>query len=628
MYGRAKNNRRISRQAKKKDVSVEVSGSKKRKSMDSSENNNNMESGRVNKIMKIKKEHSVSRKKTTSLNEEVQKRNEDDIEMIRAGEEDMEHNEEVEDAPVAKEDSEKEDELSKKKMINDLSDQEEEEDDPENVNEIKANGGEIDKDVAVNKDQESTGQDVDQTRTEIPTDLTISPNPLQNMSSNIIDDICKNITENVCKKVIEELNKERKEKEQYINIIYHLMNIMEEKNPDKVMKYMKMKSVNQVFSPSVYKTLFGKFIMYEINKILGDLKKWNVSDEDSNLLEFSKLIRSVMYSCTRGHGNKKLFKADITMEEKHNIMKARLTWFMIKAVQTNPKYGVVRIFIEKDEKCIGKPDWLGTEFIKKKHVFRYYVKKDAGSLQSSKEKEEIQKQVIHNIDGIHGKAMNKMREKIRHDTMLSLLFMFEGVHDVNFSENNPEFVVDQIPEVNLDGFEEKVKERTVRRLWKSAKDSTSDMIITITYNVKVKTADGSLKPRTIVRKINVMNVSLSILIKLTCSKKLTQFFTMQKESMKYVYIFARLLWSGIKNKYEETELGACTLDSDLNKECKEIIDYLNVQLDKTRKNIMEEEVKKISEETFKYLNAEDDDEEKEYDSSDIEEPGDIFEDID
>ena len=68
------------------------------------------------------------------------------------------------------------------------------------------------------------------------------------------------------------------------------------------------------------------------------------------------------------------------------------------------------------------------------------------------------------------------------------------------------------------------------------------------------------------------------------------------------------------------------LENDFGKECTEILNYVNVQTNKTRKNIMEEEVKKISELTFKYLSTEDD-EEKEYDTSDIEEQEDLFEDL-
>ena len=49
--------------------------------MDNGENSNDMESGRVKRIMKIKKEHSVSRRKTGSPNEDVRK--DDDVQMIR-----------------------------------------------------------------------------------------------------------------------------------------------------------------------------------------------------------------------------------------------------------------------------------------------------------------------------------------------------------------------------------------------------------------------------------------------------------------------------------------------------------------------------------------------------------------
>ena len=444
----------------------------------------------------------------------------------------------------------------------------------------------------------------------------------------MINEICKTISDNITNKLIKELKEERKEKEEYINIIYHLMNILEESNPEKALKYIKMKSVNQVLSPAVYKSLFGNFVMFEINKVIGDLKDWKASNEEIKLVEYSRLIRTIMYSSSKGVGKSKLFKDDKMLEEKHDILKARLTWFMIKTLQTNPKYGVVRIFIEKNEKCIGKPEWLTKEFIKRKHVFRYYVKKDLTCLQSnSKVQEEIQHQIIHNIDGIHGKSMNRIREKLRHDTLVSVLFMFEeDIFNMDLGENEPTLALDQIPEVNLDNFDEKVKESTVKRLWKAAKESTKDMIITVTYNAKVRRLDGNLRSKTIVRKINTMNVSLSILLKLTGQKNLSHFFCMQRESMKYVYILARLLWLSIKRKYQETELETCMPETDFGKECKEILNYVNVQTNKTRKNIMEEEVKKISELTFMYLNTEDD-EEKEYDT-DIEEQEDLFEDLD
>ena len=125
------------------------------------------------------------------------------------------------------------------------------------------------------------------------------------------------------------------------------MSILEEIKPDKVTKYMKMKSVNQVLSPSVYKTLYGKFIMFEIDKVFGEEKDWNKSYEEKKLVEFSKLVRTIMYSSSKGVGKNKLFKDDVMLEEKHDILKASLTWFMVKTLQTNPKYGVVRIFIER-----------------------------------------------------------------------------------------------------------------------------------------------------------------------------------------------------------------------------------------------------------------------------------------
>ena len=130
---------------------------------------------------------------------------------------------------------------------------------------------------------------------------------------------------------------------------------------------------------------------------------------------------------------------------------------------------------------------LATEFIKKKHVFRYYAKKDLTCLQNSKGQEEIQHQIIHNIDGIHGKSMNRRREKLRHDTLVSLLFMFEeGIFNMDLGENEPTLALDQITEVNLDNFNEKVKESTVKRLWKAAEKSTKNMIITVTNNAKVR----------------------------------------------------------------------------------------------------------------------------------------------
>jgi len=140
MYGRPKTSRRSSRQAKKKGVSVEGITGQKRKAMDSDENNNEIESGRVNKIMKIKKEHSVLGKKRSTSNEDPRHgRDEDDIEMIRDGEDNNEDHEEVEDAAVEQNDTEKEDKAFKKKVMNDVADQEEEEE-AEEVNESNESG--------------------------------------------------------------------------------------------------------------------------------------------------------------------------------------------------------------------------------------------------------------------------------------------------------------------------------------------------------------------------------------------------------------------------------------------------------------------------------------------------------
>ena len=74
------------------------------------------------------------------------------------------------------------------------------------------------------------------------------------------------------------------------------------------------------------------------------------------------------------------------------------------------------------------------------------------------------------------------------------------------------------------------------------------------------------------------------------------------------------------------ELETCMLETDFGKECKEVLNYVNVQTNKMRKNKMEEEVKNISELTFKYLSTEDD-EEKEYDTSDNEMQKTLFEDL-
>lgn len=451
-------------------------------------------------------------------------------------------------------------------------------------------------------------------QTQIPKSISFSRKLLDEMTKTI----ARSVEEKLSKSKLMDLDRQNKE---YINIIYYLMYILEQNEPVKAVE-MKVRPIRFLLGSKNYRVLFNTFVLMEANKKIGGAASYGKDGQElEKIIEVSKFIRNLLYSRNKGG---KRDEYVIGGEKPHNVIKARLTWFMLNILQTNPMFGVPSIFIGTSSRKIENPYWLKPGYVKKQMVTTFFLDKH-NMQKETKELEEniVVQELLKNINDLHNNVFNRVRERVRSEMMVQFAFLFEQNMDVTIDlveetgEEEIENRLDQIPEITVQSMSPKVREKTTEKLWKDAILRTTDqMTVRVTYDVKVykdndelnkskKSADNEIEfqRKTLKRDCNLMNLALTFILKISGYHDINEFFCSAKYYMKMVYILARLFWFCLRNEICKNNQVETNFDVSIVDELSTFIRTIRPQQYSTRMKIIEQNVLKVTVHEYDILSS-------------------------
>ena len=124
----------------------------------------------------------------------------------------------------------------------------------------------------------------------------------------------------------------------------------------------------------------------------------------------------------------------------------------------------------------------------------------------------------------------------------------------------------------------------------------------------------SYQTKELKRKVNLMTSALTFIMKLSGFNAIHQYFSSGANSMKVVYIFARLFWYIIRNELNKSESNLELAQTTFSTELSAMYSIILPQQFNTIKNIIETSVKKLTKEQYRDMHKHREDKEDEDES--------------
>ena len=181
-------------------------------------------------------------------------------------------------------------------------------------------------------------------------------------------------------------------------------------------------------------------------------------------------------------------------------------------------------------------------FTKGSHITEFYAPtKEGKKAISDGEEGYLQHHIIKRIHDTHNTALNKVRDRVRTDGMREFWFLFE---DYKFeytqepSKSQEMLKFSALPVINNKRMARRDLEKAMRNVWSGFVDIVGDSLdYIVKYEVKV---DGTAS-EIVYHKVNLIQVSAMILVRLFNTTNIVDLFILHKNSVHIIATFAEVL---------------------------------------------------------------------------------------
>ena len=368
----------------------------------------------------------------------------------------------------------------------------------------------------------------------------------------------------------------------------------------------KLTPLKTILAAGLHRKCFTKFV---VDRLVQKLEKEETLSPKclNNLAEF---IRIILYSKPVG-GKKDYCPPDAQHLEDNSIeLKSKMTFAIINAIQNNPGVGVETVSIEGRSKRIEKPRWMDRGFTQSKHITNFYLKSSRRKkvVGEAGNKDAMCEAIVRKVHAFHGKALSKIRDRLRADAMKEFMFLFEdGIEHLMFCHDRRAGPIDlkDIPLVNLSRVPPKQKKKVARKAWDGAMEIVSTRLCArARYNVEVELNNGEVEKRELVREVNLLSCAALVLMRLSGNGTFADLLTYHEKIIHVIVGIGELLvcllraeWSGrVEQKQEDCD------DHDEHYHLLHVIHTLRPTQVETRTDFMRDIVMKMPESYYNMLN--------------------------
>lgn len=345
------------------------------------------------------------------------------------------------------------------------------------------------------------------------------------------------------------------------------------------------------------------------------------------LNNIAEVLRIVLYSKSVGGKKDTNPEDEDVLEESLLDMKKKMTFIIVNILQNNPRTGTRTVSVDGSSMVVDKPSWLNPGFTSQKHINLFFSKNTRRkNMVKAGDRDTMCEMIIRTINEQHGKAFAKIRERIRVDTMKEVFFIFENFNislvDARDVNDGP-IDLRTIPLVNISRVPPAKVRKVVKKIWDSTVEIVENKLTyTFKYDADVKSKNGKVERRTLVRKMNFLFGAALILMRITGNGSLLDLLTYHQKIIRVIIAIAELLVTMTEVEFVakesiDTKREDCPVGED-DYHILNVITCIRPTQMETRQEMVREHVLSITEETYEKLHyCEKDNDDDESDDDDI-----------